>query len=477
MHRVKYLAILGLLLFLLTACALIRTEATITTKGVEGESSVAVAPEPSQEGSGETAPAIQPTSQATDYCLDCHTNQQSLLANLVSQAGGQPVGEEVATKFLVDGETYPSSIHGLNGCIGCHGGVNDPDMKTAHEGVVHNPSRDPQALCGQCHPDIVQFAGTNLHFSMSGYTSSLKEKGVPASHPAVQEAINGQCSSCHATCGECHVSHPSVAGGGLVNGHIFNRTPPMEANCLACHGERLGAEYLGNGGSMPADLHYQQGNMVCTDCHDVGEVHGKPSDCDTCHPGPEKSQLLPPEHRFSGPQSPRCESCHPIVAAREDDVIMHKMHGSKLACQVCHSVAYPGWKDGEMVLDAESGTASYEFGPTAMQFLIGKNPMPSYDRPYQYVLVRHLPLSLDSFAALGQSVQVDPTKLQTWEYATPHNIQKKTPQTESCNTCHGDPKWFLTTDKVAPGELEGNKQLIVDQLPPLITSADQIPDW
>ena len=53
----------------------------------------------------------------------------------------------------------------------------------------------------------------------------------------------------------------------------------------------------------------------------------------------------------------------------------------------------------------------------------------------------------------------------TWRYATPHNIQRLTPQTESCNNCHGNPDIFLTIDKVAPEELEANQAVIVEEIP------------
>jgi hypothetical protein len=55
--------------------------------------------------------------------------------------------------------------------------------------------------------------------------------------------------------------------------------------------------------------------------------------------------------------------------------------------------------------------------------------------------------------------------LPSWAYATPHNVQLNTPQTESCNACHGNPDIFLTIDKVKPEEVEANLNVIVDQVP------------
>jgi cytochrome c5 len=54
-------------------------------------------------------------------------------------------------------------------------------------------------------------------------------------------------------------------------------------------------------------------------------------------------------------------------------------------------------------------------------------------------------------------------------YATPHNIQKNTPQNASCQSCHGsDGSIFLTADKVSAEELEANQAVIVNMAPPAV---------
>jgi hypothetical protein len=53
----------------------------------------------------------------------------------------------------------------------------------------------------------------------------------------------------------------------------------------------------------------------------------------------------------------------------------------------------------------------------------------------------------------------------TWKYATPHNIQLKTPQNESCEACHGNRDLFLTEEDVSPGEMEANRGVIVTEIP------------
>ena len=58
--------------------------------------------------------------------------------------------------------------------------------------------------------------------------------------------------------------------------------------------------------------------------------------------------------------------------------------------------------------------------------------------------------------------------LPTWAYATPHNIQLQTPQTESCDSCHGNADIFLTAEKVSAGERNANQSVIIKDIPELI---------
>ena len=79
--------------------------------------------------------------------------------------------------------------------------------------------------------------------------------------------------------------------------------------------------------------------------------------------------------------------------------------------------------------------------------------------------VRHVPVDPESFAFYGEDLLPNFNDQPTWRYATPHNIQRNTPQTESCNNCHGNADIFLTADKVLPEELDANAGVIVDEIP------------
>jgi hypothetical protein len=73
---------------------------------------------------------------------------------------------------------------------------------------------------------------------------------------------------------------------------------------------------------------------------------------------------------------------------------------------------------------------------------------------------------VNSFSAYGDNLLDLFLNRATWAFATPHNIQLDTPQTERCINCHGNNELFLTLDKLAQGEQGGaNLNLIVENAP------------
>jgi thiosulfate/3-mercaptopyruvate sulfurtransferase len=197
-------------------------------------------------------------------------------------------------------------------------------------------------------------------------------------------------------------------------------------------------------------------------------MHGQPPNCQDCHPGPEASLPAPPDYRYDGLQSPSCESCHASVAAGDDGILMHEQHESgTLSCQVCHSVSYTSCDGCHVSLSEETGNPVFATEGSYLGFYIGLNPIQSYARPYEYVTLRHVPISPTSFDYYEVGMVADFSAKETWVYTTPHNIQRNTPQTESCAGCHGNPDIFLTADNIAPGELEANQEVIVDVIPSL----------
>jgi len=356
-------------------------------------------------------------------------------------------------KVLVDAETFPETVHGEIPCTDCHNGVQDADKKIAHTDLIARPSDGPDSSCAECHAEETAAHDSSLHHTQAGYWTVLASRGASAEEPAMQEMFGNHCASCHTTCGDCHISQPASVGGGLLDGHLFSAQASMSRTCTACHGSRVGEEYLGKHEDLRPDVHFRQGRMTCVDCHSGEQMHGQTA---------EPTEGVDP-HRYAGPESPACQECHPTVG--DDGNLYHETHGERLACQVCHSISYQNCEGCHVAVSEESGNPFFEVESHWLTFLIGRNPRQSEARPYDYVTVRHVPIDRDSFAFYGDNLLPEFDTQPTWRYATPHNIQRETPQTESCNACHGNPDLFLTADKVVEDELQANEAVIVDSVP------------
>ena len=378
--------------------------------------------------------------------------------------------------LIADPEAYQATVHAQLDCLECHGGQYSADKEAAHEGMIADPSEAPESTCGECHPDVVSAQPDSLHVNQAGYWTVLGERSAPEHHPALEEMFGNHCASCHTTCGDCHVSQPSGVGGGFIDGHLFQRTPSMTRNCTACHGSRVGNEYLGKHEGILADVHFREGRMNCVDCHAAQEMHGQPTDCAECHPAPEDAAAPPPaDHRYAGLQYPGCESCHPTTITGQDGIEMHAVHGADLSCQVCHSVSYSNCDGCHVAISETTGNPFFSTETTYLGFVLGRNPRPSYERPYAFVPVRHVPIAADNFEYYGENLLPNFDSLPTWVYATPHNIQLETPQAESCNACHGNRELFLTADKVKPGEWAANQSVIVLGVPAPVAEKEEEP--
>jgi thiosulfate/3-mercaptopyruvate sulfurtransferase len=56
----------------------------------------------------------------------------------------------------------------------------------------------------------------------------------------------------------------------------------------------------------------------------------------------------------------------------------------------------------------------------------------------------------------------------TWKMATPHTIQRNTPQSESCDSCHGNRELFLQEGDVRGNYRRANRNVVVpdSMIPP-----------
>ena len=362
---------------------------------------------------------------------------------------------EAWEKVFLNDEGFLATYHAKLGCIGCHGGTPDTDdMETAHEGMVREP--DPTQTCGLCHGEIAQAHVNSLHYDLEGYLTVLADRSDEAHWPQLMEAYNTHCTKCHATCGQCHVSRPASADSGLLAGHAFKEIPPMNLTCTGCHGSRINDEFKGKnetaeGERIPPDVHFNPGGMPCFACHTADEMHGTLGDFN---------------HRYDGPATPSCtqEGCHDDVAPGDGIEQHDEVHLERLQCQVCHSVEYKHCYNCH-VQKAEDGTPFFRSDPSQIAFKIGRNPIQSPQRPWDYVVVRHVPVARDTFSFYGDNLLPNFDARPTWTYATPHNIQRVTPQNRTCDACHDNADLFLTEDDVAPDEREANRDVIVYQVP------------
>ena len=359
---------------------------------------------------------------------------------------------EAWEKVFISDETFVDSIHGQQGCITCHGGVSGAeDKEAAHEGVVKEP--DSMEQCAACHMETVVADQDSLHSNLTGYTTVLAARSTEDNMQQLDEMMGNHCDKCHTSCGQCHVSMPTNLGGGLAAGHEFKQIPPMNLTCTGCHGSRINDEYKGKNSGVKADVHWIKGGMPCFDCHTSDEMHGK---------------LGEAEHRYDGPPVPGCqaEECHAAVGPGDGIAYHTEFHFETVSCQVCHSTTYKNCYSCHVA--QEDGVAFFQIEPSVMSFKIGRNPLQSDERPWEYVPVRHVPIDPEAFAYYGEGLLSNFDAVPTWKYATPHNIQRNTPQTETCDACHGNADLFLSTADLLDYEIEANKDVIVEEIPPAI---------
>ncbi len=371
---------------------------------------------------------------------------------------------EVQDKVLVK-EEFLDTVHGRVACTSCHGGTEPAkDRAEAHVGLIPNPSAEEEPFCATCHADQVEAFRKSLHYTNNGIvnleTGVLAPRVNPEKVDVLQVAVDNHCASCHiTTCGDCHVNRPEWSGGGFLAGHQFRKTPNPVLNCMACHGSRVQKEMLGQGPKdqfpdIVPDVHWAPLGMDCTACH-TGEWFHSPSE--------EYAR------RYDNKEAPRCEDCH-AGAPEFAKVTAHQMHAMEtsstlLQCQVCHAQPYNNCAGCHVGKD-DKGLPYFKTDRSWFDFKIGRNPDKSEDRPYDYVVVRHVPVARDTFAFYGEDLLSNYDAEPTFKYATPHTIVRVAPQAESCGSCHNNAELFLTEEDVPEDEREANREVIVDRLPP-----------
>ena len=403
-------------------------------------------------------------------------------------------------------DDYLATAHGtMRDCVDCHGGNDKADTRDlAHDmGWVARPSGE---LCETCHSDEYEHAAGGLHATLGGYITILEGRGVDLTEGSTAHTrFNQKCADCHianadqteSRCGHCHVSVPSVAGAGFINGHNFRKTPDMERQCTACHGSRVKAEFFGLNGDLTGrnglgvavagpDVHlpltrelnddgYEKG---CTFCHGANEMHG--------FGAPDVG--LGDRYNVAG--TPQCYDCHnPMDDPDFGTAPAHtEGHLAAMNCQSCHAQAYKQCFSCHVDFDGDTNHAYFavnENDPTLggrpegsapdalMTFRLGRSPRedklnPITNEPYGYAILRHVPIDRDLFRYSNydpiDGLVPNMTDLPTWKYATVHNVQRVGYVPYACSNCHGaehSQYWLtdvlLNSEGWVAGDYEGDE--------------------
>ncbi|MBI2376562.1 MAG: hypothetical protein HYV07_21380 [Deltaproteobacteria bacterium] len=322
---------------------------------------------------------------------------------LVCHAG---IGEKKAPKLDID--TFHASVHGQEGCLGCHGDVMNESLRHEEEDEDLAPVR-----CGLCHEA----------------TAKKYESSIHGKVPADSKRQQATCARCHGdhditlpkdpkarvhpinqrvTCGVCHGEDRIVAGHKLEMGREFravlrgadsqkveslmDRHALVSAGCADCH-----SSHSVVGKADPSSEIYP-GTVVetCGRCHEdevsayVKSAHGKASR----KPGfswelDGEGNVLAPGPDSEGPvQPPVCSTCH----------LMHKngngngKHGERSAaaphsaqfrldvvkeCGHCHQrlmETYPETYHGKATLLGDASVAKCSDCHTAHDNLPASDP-------------------------------------------------------------------------------------------------------
>ena len=426
----------------------------------------------------DAGPDTDTTVVEPNTCLACHADKAALLASLAADpppeepdpslglgecCGGSVPDVPTHEKVLLTLDFAQDPNHSPIPCRTCHAGDSTGATRAqAHVGLVPDPTADGGSACEACHAGIVARARHSGHFTLSGKRGAIAARaGVSGDMPEpLATAFDRHCNTCHATCGDCHVSVPGDAGGGLLQGHAFVKTPPDHLTCVGCHGTRLRDEYQGRLAGRFPDVHFDPGRMTCPDCHTGNQMHG------------------PEEGADPATLAPRCEDCHADDGAFQAIPAHGAAHrgdddGLVLSCQACHAAEYKQCFECHVSLDGEDrkthevNAATNHLSP--MSFRIGRNAEPDAMHAKKWVTVRHVPVAPGTFAFYGDDLLPAFDVLPTWRRAAPHTIRRTTPRTDpdgGCDaSCHGRRDVFLGPDDLPEAEVAANAGVVVPTPP------------
>ncbi|HAF30051.1 MAG TPA: hypothetical protein DCG75_13505 [Bacteroidales bacterium] len=408
-------------------------------------------------------------------CEGCHTNYDYLkevyspdTIVVAGGCGGDAPHYEPYDRVYMGGDGYEdfkTSGHYSMGCVYCHNGTDKTSDKTvAHSGdFISHPSMYYDEKCGSCHPEIANDFSTSIHHGTGQKRKVAIRSGFDGPEDFDQlpehqiEGYNANCATCHGTCGNCHIVRPLAAGGGLSNGHSFNKTPDMINVCVSCHSSRGGHAYLGVAVGTQPDVHLTENGYTCLDCHSGSELHGDGKSV---------------EQRYAYTKLPECENCHSSIQAANN---YHSTHYDDFNCQVCHSQDYNNCGQCHINFE-ESKSGAGAVIPAYLGFKIAKNPIPDIKTGFNFVLVRRTLAAPENWDAYQSGAYPNFDALPTYNFTTPHNILRWTERTQvsdgaSCSSnCHVrdeggvlvNKELYLFEDDLLDWEIGATSKITVD---------------
>jgi cytochrome b subunit of formate dehydrogenase/nitrate reductase cytochrome c-type subunit len=331
-------------------------------------------------------------AQTKEDCLACHSDN-----NLSTERNGKTVS------LFVDGQILAHSTHKKFVCVACHTGF-DPNnvphkekitpvqCQTCHKNVeAKHPfhktilvkgTNDVNKMCKDCHGkhDVQSPKVPGTKFSPEKVTESCgtchreqKEKYSESEHGKAFLAHDKNAP----TCIQCHSKNVTAVTAGTDSVQLKIR---QEQVCIACHVKKSPASETSPTSSFV--LAYEQsvhgmalknGNSNaanCVSCHGSHEMKkggdptslvnrlNIPTTCSHCHPSiaEEYRESIHGTSFLAGnSEAPVCTNCHgehKILAPKDPNSPVSKLHVSAQVCAPCHNSVQLNEKFG---LAAERG--------------------------------------------------------------------------------------------------------------------------
>ncbi len=230
--------------------------------------------------------------------------------------------------LYLDEEAYTASVHGSEGCVGCHTDVTE----------IEHPPELQKVDCGICHEESEAYAktphGRMLSEGNPDVSGCADCHGIHEMRAVADPLSSVAKANQPQTCGKCH-SNPN-----LVKDHLISVANPTESYLSSGHAQAIA------GGNLEA--------AACTNCHGAHDllpsddpesrVYRKniPETCGSCHP----EALAEYERSIHGramkagiKDAPTCADCH-----GEHDILPPSQQGSRVdrrqqvvaTCTRCH---------------------------------------------------------------------------------------------------------------------------------------------